>query len=322
MFAYLTIVSKSLMVPFHRCFLVCLVICAFTNGALSADPPITDVAFSPDGNSLVAVGQFGLTVYSWPDLKQTKTIKTSFANSHCVAFGQQGKTLLVAGGDPGENGSVDILSWPDCKVLHTDQPHRDLVMGVAWIGTDRWLSASLDRSVRVTSEGETGQPLSGHSRGVSSICALQEGKLAVSAGLDNSLRVWNVESGDLIRSLSQHTKPVKALALRPGNEGLPLVASASEDRTIRFWQPTIGRMVRYVRLESTPLDIAWLPDGERLAAACADGKVRIIDATNVKVLSVFEAIDGWAYAIAVHPTDNFLVVAGERSQVVKIKLEE
>ena len=37
-----------------------------------------------------------------------------------------------------------------------------------------------------------------------------------------------------------------------------MVASASADRTIRIWQPTIGRLVRYVRLEAEPLSIAWL----------------------------------------------------------------
>ena len=84
-----------------------------------------------------------------------------------------------------------------------------------------------------------------------------DGKTLVSAGVDQSVRVWDLESAKLIRSLNQHTKPVHALALRPTEVGLPMVASAAGDRTIRLWQPTIGRMVRYVRLDAEPLNIAW-----------------------------------------------------------------
>ena len=78
-----------------------------------------------------------------------------------------------------------------------------------------------------------------------------------------------------------------------------MVASAAGDRTIRFWQPTIGRVVRYVRLESAPLDIAWLNDESHSAAACVDGHVRIIDADTVEVRMDLPALDAcptrWPY---------------------------
>ena len=299
--------------------LLCFVtICCSGFDALADEPPIVDVAFAPNGKSVITVSQSGLSIYSWPGLKRNRTVKTSFANCHCVAFDRDGKTLAVGGGDPAENGAIAIFSWPDCQLLRTIKPHKDLVLDVTPAGNDQWISASLDRDVRVVASDAKSEKLSGHSRGVTSVCTLQEGTIAVSAGLDNSLRVWNLESGKLVRSLSQHTKPVSTLAMHPGNEGLPMVASASEDRTIRFWQPTIGRMVRYIRLDSAPLDIAWLNDGELIVAACTDGKIRIIDATNVTLLSEIDAIDGWAYSVAVHPTDGSILVAGERGQLKRL----
>ena len=100
-----------------------------------------------------------------------------------------------------------------------------------------------------------------------------------------------------------------------------MVASASGDRTIRFWQPTIGRMVRYVRLESEPLAIAWLSNGSLLVASCVDGRVRAVDTDNVSVVETLPAIDGWAYGIAVHPTDGSLVVSGSDGQLRRLKMD-
>ena len=140
--------------------------------------------------------------------------------------------------------------------------------------------------------------------------------------MDQSLRVWDLESAKLLRSLNQHTKSVNAVALRPAEDGLPMVAAAAGDRTIRFWQPTIGRMVRYVRLEAEPLNIAWMNSGTRILAACVDGRIRVVDPEEVEVTETLPAIDGWAYAIAVHPNDGSVTVGGTDGQLRRIELRE
>ena len=82
-----------------------------------------------------------------------------------------------------------------------------------------------------------------------------------------------------------------------------MVASISEDRTVRFWQPTIGRMVRFAKLESKPLDIVWLSDGRHVAVSCEDGHVRLIDPATVQVAADIPVFSSWAYCIA-FPTNN------------------
>jgi WD40 repeat protein len=122
----------------------------------------------------------------------------------------------------------------------------------------------------------------------------------------------------LIRSLSIHTRRVHNLALRPGNGGLPMVASVSDDRTVRLWQPTIGRMVRFARLKSRPLDAAWFADGSRVVVACTDGHVRVVDPVSVKVTHDIPALEGWAYSLAVHPTDGSILVGGQDGRVRRL----
>jgi WD40 repeat protein len=213
--------------------------------------------------------------------------------------------LAVGGGNPAREGIVEIFSWPEGKSLDILREHTDSVMAVAWRDASSLASASLDRSI-ILWDLQTGTPIQqfkGHSRGVSSLCFLNDKEMMVSTGIDQNVRVWNVASGELIRSMNNHTLPVPDLALRPGDTGLPMVASAGEDRTVRLWQPTIGRMVRFVRLKAEPLSVAWLNDGSMIVVACTDDHIRLIDPELVTVTQEIPAIDGWAYALAVHPTD-------------------
>src|SRR5436305_1087616 len=76
---------------------------------------------------------------------------------------------------------------------------------------------------------------------------------------DQTIRVWSVADGQLLRSLDNHLGPVHALAVRPGraaDESVTL-ASASGDGTVRVWQPTVGRQVRIVRHPSPVFTLSW-----------------------------------------------------------------
>jgi len=81
-----------------------------------------------------------------------------------------------------------------------------------------------------------------------------------------------------------------------------------------------GLEVRFVRLESEPLCIAWSNDGSRIVAGCTDGQLRVVDAMQVSVTRKVPAIKGWAYAIAVHPTDGSVAVGGSDGQLKKFDI--
>jgi len=284
------------------------------------EPPITDIAFAPDGQSLVACSQRGLSVYRWPGLELQKRVDVAADNLHTLRFSPDGRRLAVAGGNPAEQGSVEIFSWPDYRSRVQLSGHDDSVLALQWTGPEQLVSVGLDRQVIAwnLTNGQPEKTLQGHSRGVSALAILDDHQW-VTAGHDRSVRIWDGKSGKLVRTLNQHTGAIHAMAACPVVTNRPIVATAAEDRSIRFWQPTIGRMMRYIRLESAPLDIAWL-DGSRLVAACTDGQLRLVDADRVELLQAIPAIDGWAYAVARHPQDGTVVVAGSGGQLKSISL--
>ena len=283
-------------------------------------PPITSLVFTHDGKSVVACSQAGLHVYDWPALNLQKIIKVQAHNIHDLAFSPSGDRLAVGGGNPAAEGTVEIFSWPEGKSLRVLKRHRDSVTAVAWRDASSLASASLDKHI-ILWDLPTGTPLQqlkGHSKGVSSLCFLNDKGTLVSTGIDRSVRVWDMNSGELIRSMNNHTLSVHDLALRPVDGGLPMIASAGNDRTVRFWQPTIGRMVKFARLNIAPLDIEWLKDGSKVVASCTDGSIRIIEIDSVEVTNTILALDGWAYSLIIHPTDSSIAIGGANGQVLRI----
>jgi WD40 repeat protein len=196
-----------------------------------------------------------------------------------------------------------------------------VIYAVAWYqdGT-RLLAAGLDGRLSCVdvAGGETDWSVEAHNRGVTGLLVLREASpqsgaacLCVSCGMDQTLRVWQIADGlHQVRALNNHTAGVNSLALRPAEApGLRVVASAGNDSTIRFWQPEIGRMMRFVRLESVPVSIAWTADGKTLLAGCRDGRVRSIDPDRAVVRRAIPATSDWTTAIAVNPTGE-TVLAG------------
>src|SRR5689334_20928533 len=91
--------------------------------ATAAQPPVTAIAFAPDGHSVVIGSQAGVVVCSWPELVQRRQIQTKLVSVHDLAFSPSGQALAIAGGSPAESGIVEIVTWPDGTLLQVCQGH-------------------------------------------------------------------------------------------------------------------------------------------------------------------------------------------------------
>lgn len=239
---------------------------------------VHDLAFSPDGQTLIAAGgapaEAGeVEFWSWPDGRQMRRIAEHEDLVYRVAWSADGKHFVTAGADG------------ICQVFAADTGRR---------------------LVRYE----------GHSRPVLALCYLPDGKAIVSAGADQTLRLWDSASGKHLRTLDNHVGQVNDVAARPhrASDAPPVVVSVSEDRTVRLWQPTIGRLMRFAKLPSIPRVVAWSPDGNRLLVGCNDGHLRTLDAETTEVVSEKSLMNGRIHALAVGPA---IVVAGENAALAR-----
>lgn len=287
-------------------------------------PPIVALAITPDGAHVVAASQAGVLVRSLPDLKTKQILATELVQVHDLAFSPDGKLLAIAGGSPAERGSVELWTWPDAKLKTTQPAGGDLAYRAAWNADGSQVAiAGGDRKLRIasTSRGET-RSYECHSAAVLAAVWLTADDLVLSAGVDQSIRVLEPATGNIRRSLDNHTAAVRDLAIRPGqHDGPVMVASCGADRTVRFWQPTIGRLVRFVRLPSSPTALAWTPSGSHVLAACEDGRLRAVDPQTIEVVELAPGLKGVAYAVAALPDGSGAVLAGAGGQLRIVPLD-
>jgi WD40 repeat protein len=292
--------------------------------AAAPAPPITAIAVAPDGKQVVTASQSGVVIRSLPRLAVASSITTELPQVHDLVFSPDGKALAIVGGVPGEKGGVELWEWPAGKRAKSIAAGNDLAHRAAWSADSSQLAtAGADRRLRIVrvADGET-KAYECHSASVLATAWLPADKVVLSGGVDQSIRVLDPASGRVLRSLDNHTALVRDLAIRPGkHEGPSMIASCSADRTVRFWQPTIGRLVRFVRLPSPPTALCWTPSGSHVLAACEDGKLRSVDPANVEVIEFAQHLAGWAHAVAITPAGAAAILGGEQGELRLVPLD-
>ena len=90
---------------------------------------------------------------------------------------------------------------------------------------------------------------------------------------DSNIRLWDIESGRLVRTLEGHQASVRSVVWSPDGRQL---ASGSGDRTVRLWEASSGRVLRTLEgYQDWVLSVAWSSDGRYLASGSEDGEWRL-----------------------------------------------
>ena len=92
-----------------------------------------------------------------------------------------------------------------------------------------------------------------------------DGKMLAAGNYEGTMRLWDVESGQLRGSFKGHTDAIHSLAFSPDDKTL---LSGSADRTARLWDAVTGQELLTLKGHRSPVTrVAFAPDGKRLATA-------------------------------------------------------
>ena len=100
-----------------------------------------------------------------------------------------------------------------------------------------------------------------------------DGKRAVSGSYDRTLKLWDLERGETIRTLEGHTGWVLAVAITPDGQR---AISGSNDHTLRLWDLSNGEEIASFAGEGPISCCAVLPDGTTFLAGDATGTLHFL----------------------------------------------
>ncbi|WP_449416219.1 serine/threonine protein kinase [Phormidium nigroviride] len=107
--------------------------------------------------------------------------------------------------------------------------------------------------------------LPGHSSFVNSIAISPDGLILASGSWDRTIKLWNLETGELTSTLTGHSDRVNSVAISSDGE---LLVSGSSDETIKLWNLHSGELLGTLPGHSIGVNsVAISPDGQ-LVASC------------------------------------------------------
>ena len=140
-----------------------------------------------------------------------------------------------------------------------------------------------------------------------------DGNTIASGSSDKTIRLWDVASGNTIRTLTGHTTNVYSVAFSPdGNK----IASGSSDKTIWLWDAVSGNTIHTLTVPTEAVfSVAFSPDGHTIASTGAwdDRTVRLWDVVSGSLIHTLTGHTGGVFSVAFSPDGRTIASAGGSS---------
>ena len=159
------------------------------------------------------------------------------------------------------------------------------------------------------------QTLRGHSSEVSSVAFSPSGKQVASGSYDQTVRIWDVETGTQITTLKGHQEAVWPVAFSPDGKRL---ASGSYDKTIKIWDTESGTEIKTLGgHQDAVMSIVFSPDGRQIISGSFDKMIKVWDVASGAEIKTLGRHEGGIWSVACSP-DGKQIASGGTDDTVRV----
>jgi WD40 repeat protein/serine/threonine protein kinase len=269
------------------------------------------VRFSPDGTRLATCCPGSGRAKLWD---MTRHPEYATLARTCVTAGEVPVWDLLRG-----DGPRLARTGPDIEALCFSDDGTQLVSVTVGGAVQTWDADSgvllAERSVPLAAELITPAVLAEFAPGGRYLAARAQDDRRV-------VRLWDVQTGREVRALRDHRHPVFVVRFSPDGK---LLASCACDRSSPgdpqeglVWDVATGRVLGRFQGKGQVYSLAFSPDGTRLAAGCADGRVWLLDWKRGTRTLDAALHRGEVTAVAISPDGKELASAGRSDHTLRL----
>ncbi|QRK06707.1 SIR2 family protein [Archangium violaceum] len=156
----------------------------------------------------------------------------------------------------------------------------------------------------IRTDGST-RTLQGHSGRVTGCAVTPDGRRVVSSADDNTLKVWELETGRELATLQGHSGPVTGCAVTPDGRR---VVSSSDDNTLKVWELETGRELATLQGHSGRVtQCVVTPDGRCVVSSSGDNTLKVWELETRQELVTLRGHHSYVTGCAVTPDGRRMV---------------
>ena len=125
----------------------------------------------------------------------------------------------------------------------------------------------------------------GHTSSIISVVFSPDGKLLASAGVDKTIKIWDVATGQELKTLPAETSFQDSIVFSPDGKFL---ASGGKDKIIKFWDIVSGQVIKTFEGHTGGINsLVFSPDGKNLFSSSSDKTIKLWEVSSGRELRTF-----------------------------------
>nr|WP_298680611.1 caspase family protein [uncultured Treponema sp.] len=153
----------------------------------------------------------------------------------------------------------------------------------------------------------------GHADFIDSVCYSPDGKYIASSSEDKTVKIWEVETGRELRTLSGHSDEVYSVCYSPDGK---YTASSSWD-SIKLWEVATGECIKTLSGNGGAYSLCYSPDGRYVASGSWDKTIKLWDVASGECIKAFAGHTDRINSVCYSPNGKY-IVSGSEDKTIKL----